>query len=199
MEGYMVQAMVVCVFIFILFFWSWRLKAKYQRQAIDHVLGEFVTIEGTSYTRLLRVDEGLVEIPPDERKEIAGKTFPVSEKSTFLADYPEGHWCPRFLKCKIKKVVFREFDLEPISNIYERQFEMSPVILHNIRREKVTEIGAKITEARGKELGIETKKKTKFSGSTWLLLLMGLVIVILIVVVFNYSGQISEMKAVLGW
>jgi len=199
MEGYMVQAIVVCIFIFILFFWSWRLKAKYQRQAIDHVLGEFVTKEGTGYSQLLKVEGGLVEIVSDDKKEIRGKTFPVAEKCSYQSDYPEGSWCPRFLKCKIKKIIFREFDLEPASNIYNGELVITPEVLYNIRREKVTEIGARIAEGKAKELGLETKKKFKLGGMTMWLVLLGLAVIIgLIIYIFNLSADNTMMRNALG-
>ena len=199
LEGYMVQAMVVCIFIFILFFWAWRLKGKYQRQAIDHVLGEFVTKEGTSYTKLLRVEGGLVELPEDEGKSIKGKTFPVAEKCSYLSDYPEGFWCPRFLKCKIKKVVFREFDLEPISNIYDNEIVITPEVLYNIRREKVTEIGARIAQERAKEMGLEKVKKFKLgSASTWLFLLLAAGIIGCIIYIVSQASTIDQLKSALG-
>jgi hypothetical protein len=201
MEGYMVQAIVVCVFIFILFFWSWRLKAKYQRQAIDHVLGEFVTMQGTGYSQLLRVEGGLVILEPDEKRGISGKSFPVAERASYDVDYPEGFWCPRFLKCKINKIVFREFDVEPASNLYSEEPVMQPSVLYNIRRERTTEIGARIAQIEARERGVDTttRKKFKFGGMTMWLVLLGMAVLIgLIIYIFNLSADNTMMRNALG-
>ena len=200
LEGYMVQAMVVCIFIFILFFWAWRLKGKYQRQAIDHVFVEFVTKEGTSYTKLLKVEGGWVELPDDEGKGIKGKAFPMAERCTYLSDYPEGFWCPGFLKCKIKKAILREFDLEPISNIYDTEIVITPAVIYNIRREKVTEVGARIAQERGKDMGLFPKpKKFKLgSASTWLFLLLAAGIIGCIIYIVSQASTIDQLKSALG-
>jgi hypothetical protein len=196
MDLNLINALVVCVFIFIGFFIMWSLKSKYQKQSVDHILGEFITREGTGYTKLLRAEGGIVHLEPDEKKGIKGKTFPVAEKASFLVDFPEGPWCPRFLKCKIKKVVFREFDVEPVSNLYDLELVMKPELLYNIDREKVTEVGMKIAQETGKETGLLPEKKSKLSNNMkFILLILGIAAAGGIIYLF---ATVMQLKSVLG-
>ena len=195
-ELYLINALVIAACILIGFFMTISLRNKYQKQAIDHVLGEFVTREGTGYPKLLRVEGGLVVLEPDEKKGIKGKAFPIAERVSYLVDYPEGPWCPRFLKCKIKKMVFREFDLEPVSNLYSNILVPSPETFYNLLMQKVTEIGARIAQEGAEGAGIKVdKKKTKLPLSKFWLFIIGIAVVGGFIYLIS---TLMQMKAALG-
>ena len=195
MELYMVQALVVCVFIFIMFTWAWKLKVRYQKESIDHILGEFVTPVGTGYPLLLRVEGGLVQIEPDDKKGIKGKAFPVSEQASFLVDYPEGPWCPRFLKCKIKKIVFREWDVEPVSNLYSNEPVYKPELLFSLRNERMSELGLIHARDEAKREGLPTKA-LKFGDVKMWLILLGVAIIGVAVYMFFQMETLSHALGV---
>lgn len=195
LEQNLLNGLVVCVFIFIMFSWMWKLKVKYQKESIDHVLGEFVTSVGTGYPKLLRVEGGLVQMEPEDKKGVKGKAFPVAEQASFLVDYPEGPWCPRFLKCKIKKIIFREFDVEPISNLYSKEPVFTPELLYNIRNERMSELGLIHARDEAKNEGLPTKTRLKFGNINLWHLLIGVAVIGIGVYIFL---EMETLKHALG-
>lgn len=137
-EIYMMQALVVCIFAFIVIIYLFRMKRKFQKQAIDHVQCRMITEEGTAYSVLRPVENGFVEFKPD-KKHKKGKTYPVKDIATHLVDYPEG-WIPGCLKTKIKEAIYWEWNWEPISNRSNEPI-LPPGELYNIKNERFTDVG----------------------------------------------------------
>lgn len=181
LEGYLVQGVTVLVFAFGMIIWLFRLKAKYQKQALDHVLVEFVREEGTSHKELIEVKDGYVTLKGSKKKDKQDKDYPVGSDATYQTEYPEGPWVPRFLKTTIRKMIFREDCWEPLYNRGNRL--LSPAVLHNIRKEKFTEVGAQhsLLEAEA-----QSKLKGRLNPSTVYILLWVALFLIVAVGGFMY-------------
>ncbi len=164
-ELYMMQALVVCFFAFVVVIYLFRLKAKYQKQAIDHVNCRFITEEGTGYSRLMPVEQGFVEMPPNEKKGKKGKTYHITDLGTYLSDYPEG-WVPKFLQTKIKECIFDEASWEPRTHdSLKGDSELSPGKLYNIRNERFTEMGVALAQREAEmQKSLEQLQKFKMGN-----------------------------------
>jgi len=180
----------ICAFGFMMYFF--HLRSKFQKQAQDHVLCEFITEEGTSHKELLEVVDGFVHLKGNEKKKKKGKDYPTGGNATYLTDYPEGIWVPKFLKTPMKKMLFDEMSWEPVFNRGDRL--LSPEILHSIRTEKFTEMGAR----HALEEAAMDKKRAGGLNPTLLYVMLGLVAAAVGGVGYLTFSRLLEMQDVLN-
>lgn len=169
-SGWVIQLLTAGVCAFGIMMYFFHLRTKFQKQAQNHVLCEFITEEGTSYKKLLEVKDGFVHLKGNEKKKIPDKNYPTAGNASYLTDYPEGIWVPKFLKTPVKKMLFDEASWEPIYNRGDPL--LNPAKLYNIRSEKFTEMGAK-------HALLESEKALKKAGAlnpTIVYILIGLVL-----------------------
>jgi hypothetical protein len=131
----------------VMLFW---IRRKIIQRASEKVLCEIITKDNNSYNILAPVNHALVESSGDGRnviskkkdeiKEVQGrkpKMWPINENCTFRATYPE-NW-PKMLQTSIQKVVLREDNLEPVSNITGIA-TVTPELIFNYKNEVFTEL-----------------------------------------------------------
>lgn len=186
-EQWMVQAITLLVCGFGIMFWLFAMRSKYQKQALDHLWCLFIKPEGPGEFKLLKEVDGFVTLPG--KKGGKEKQYPVGEVATISLDYPMG-WVPRFLKVKIRAMIYDEKCWEPV---YTRGDPLlSPSLLRNIRMEKFTQLGA---EQSQREVEEKKKEKQKLNPSTVYLLLITVLVAVVGVAVFILwkFGAIEEM------
>lgn len=174
-EGYMIQAITALAFCFGFLFYLFYLRSKYQRMSVDHVQCRFITPEGTGYTKLLRVDNGFVDLKyKDKKGKEKSKVYRVGELATYMIDFPEG-WVPRFLKTRIKEIIFDENCFEPLSNLNGDPL-LSPEILANVVNEKFTEVA--VEHSREEAEREKKAKKAMIPGSLYMLLILNMLLIV---------------------
>lgn len=189
-EVYMMQALVVFLFAFIVIIYLFRMKRKFQKQAIDHVQCRMITEEGTAYSVLKKVENGMIDFDPDKAHK-KGRSYPVKDIATHLVDYPEG-WIPGFLKTKVKEAIFWEWSWEPISN-RSNELLLPPGELYNIKNERFTDVG--VAHARDEaELQEKISQKPSFTG---LYLLAGIACLATLVVGIYLYMNLPAIKEIL--
>lgn len=195
-EIYMIQALTVMVIVIGVFVFMFRLRAKYHKEAIDHVLCEFITPVQTGYTERLAINKGVMVVEPKVDKHTGktirpGKIFTAEELQTYDVGYPEG-WCPPWIRTKIRKGTFFENDVTPVSG-RRKEDTMSPEQLYSIVNERFTEMG---TEQAAREKELEDRAKKGLAGATWLYIIGG---VTLAGVVFVGVYLYANIGTIIAW
>lgn len=187
----MIQALTggACAFGIMMYFF--HLRSKFQKQARNHVLCEFITQEGTSHKDLLEVVDGLVHLKGNKKKNKKGRDYPTGGNATYLTDYPEGIWVPAFLKTPVRKMIFDEMSWEPVFNRGDPL--LSPANLHSIRTEKYTEMGARHSM---EEAQLE-KKKAGILNTTLLYMMLGGILAAVGAVGYIAFSRFQEMMEML--
>jgi len=187
-SGWLIQVLTggACAFGMIMYFF--HLRSKYQKQAVDHVLCEFITEEGTSHSDLLPVVHGFVTIKANEKKKKPAKDYPVAGDASYLTEYPEGIFIPRFLKTPVRKMLFDEASWEPIFNRGDPL--LSPAKLHNIRTERFTEMGAR----HALEEADKIQKKAGALNPTIVYVMLGMVVAAVGGIGYYTIIQIQDMQ-----
>ena len=176
--SWMVQLLTALVCILVILIWMFRLRSKYQRQAIDNVQFKAITEHGTSYKKLLPVVNGFVKLPGNKKRGTKDKMFPVAEVATYQIEYPEG-FIPRFLRTTIREVIYREDTWEPIYN--RGNPLLDPAMLNNVINQKFSEVGLAHSQS---EAEAEKKLKEKLKPSTVYFLLYGIGVILIALGIF---------------
>lgn len=147
----MMQALVVCFFAVLFVVILFRMRAKWQKEAIYCVRAEFITPHGTGYWMLKPVIRGMIDMPPNPMdKESQGRTYVLNDLCCFLWAHPDSKFMPKFLQTQIKKVIFQERCWEPITkNALVEQLDslLDPDMLFSIKNEKTLDLAVEHARA----------------------------------------------------
>jgi len=141
------------IFLIMLMMMGWGMRIHFAKKTRDHTLYFGISKVGDPIFKLLRVKNGLIELPPESGKEGketsvlgtgGGKLFAVAELATINVGYPLGLF--RFLQVPVKMVIFKEWSWEPISNRGEDPL-LSPLLLRDTIYEAKSGGWAAATEA----------------------------------------------------
>ena len=192
-ERYMIQALVLMGFALSMVIYMFYLRQKYQKQSVKHVQVKFITEHSTCYKKLLEVVDGFITLPGSEKKGIPSRDYPVGGDTFWQIEYPEG-WIPAFLRTTIREMLYRLDTCEPIYNRGDPI--LSPELLHSVRREKFSEMGARKAFEEAEE-GSKKKKREGALNPTMVYLMLGATVIgVLVIGVFLYYN-LPEIKELL--
>jgi len=187
-----IRVWAIFAVIFALMVYFVYLKWKYTRDARGNVLALIRNKAGRWRFEKLRIEDGMVELPPKREGE-AGKTYTVDSESAPDIDYPINK--VSFVQTTIPLVVFNEENFDPISNVSGRPV-LPPKLLYIMRHEDWSAHGIRFShEIQETVGGGPSRKKTTWSMGT---IISIVVIVILIgVAVWGYQ-EIQSLRAAAG-
>ena len=193
------------VFIMFMMFW---MKRTFQKRADRFILAEVIPRAGVSYNVLVPVAHKTIDVLPDGKltgkvKELRksrnkAKSYVIGDRACFPARYPENF--PRILQASILKVVIREDNVEPVSNISGNPL-FTPEMLNSLKNEVSLELAMLYTKEL-KEAREEAMKQLNPKLIMGALVVIGLLTAFTAYYIYSKFPDILQamevMKAALG-